>query len=36
LHDSKTRRGKVLGGCSSTHAMVYFRGNPEDFDRWAL
>jgi len=28
-------RGKVLGGCSSTNGMVYFRGQPKDFDGWA-
>ena len=28
-------RGKVVGGCSSTNAMAYVRGNPADFDRWA-
>jgi choline dehydrogenase-like flavoprotein len=28
-------RGRVLGGCSSTNGMVYFRGHPKDFDDWA-
>jgi choline dehydrogenase len=28
-------RGKVLGGCSTTNAMAYVRGNPHDFDAWA-
>ena len=28
-------RGKVLGGCSSTNGMVYYRGHPKDFDDWA-
>jgi choline dehydrogenase/4-pyridoxate dehydrogenase len=27
-------RGKVIGGCSSTNAMAYVRGNRGDFERW--
>lgn len=27
-------RGKVLGGSSSINAMVFVRGQPQDFERW--
>lgn len=28
-------RGRILGGSGSTNALVYMRGSPSDYDRWA-
>jgi choline dehydrogenase-like flavoprotein len=30
-----TPRGKVLGGTSAVNGMVYYRGQPQDYDDWA-
>ncbi len=30
-----TPRGRVLGGTGAINGMVYYRGQPEDYDEWA-
>ena len=37
LHNRKLfcPRGKMIGGCSAHNGMVYVRGNPNDYERWA-
>ena len=34
-HNLAIPRGRVTGGSSAVNGQVFFRGIPEDYDRWA-
>lgn len=33
-HKCMIPRGKTIGGCSALNAVLYVRGNPQDYDKW--